>query len=134
MDERELEGALRTWLRARGFKVYRGPRPIDLLAEKERRSWWIECKGDQKNDRALRLSFFTGLGQLVSRFDAPGAAEVGFAFAVSGQYARLVREHRETLSERISVWIVTRSQETPPSVGGEGELLVEVASRDDATI
>lgn len=72
----------------------------------------IEVKGDQKNDGALRLAFFTGLGQLfVARAHNP---RTPVALALTSQYDDLVAKYSDVLSaRRVKVYFVRKSGVKP---------------------
>ena len=71
MTEAEVQSALRRWFRDRGYSVSEkrklaGGNKIDLVAESEQSSWYVEVNGDYDTDPAqYNTNFDTGIGLLV---------------------------------------------------------------------
>jgi len=109
LKEKRVEVRIRDWLAGRGFSVRSKGISVDIEArDGKRRLWAIEVKGDQKNYGALRLTFFTALGQVLTARTRHSEAKV--SLALTSMFREFVEKFADVLvSNRVSViWVSTR--------------------------
>jgi hypothetical protein len=92
MREKNAEKRVREHFLAKGYRVQKGPEPVDLLVEGNAQRLLIEVKGDQANDRATRNSFFMGLGQISALRDDPRFVSHSLVLALTPQYKKYVEK------------------------------------------
>lgn len=103
--EPAAEAQIRTWLNDTGYDARKGVH-VDVEAWRGAAlKWVIEVKGDQMNDRAVRNSFLTGLGQLaVARARHPG---VRVSYGITEMYREMASKYADVLDHHgfSVVWV-----------------------------
>jgi len=90
MKEKEVVEILKAWLKCNDWVVtranHKGP-GVDIVAEKNGKRWFIETKGDAKNDDPANqdAAFYSALGQLVA-YRSEGNAKYSVAFPQTHRY------------------------------------------------
>ncbi len=84
MTEKTVVSILESWLKQSGWTILwanHKRRGVDVGAEKDGQRWFIETKGDAKNDDTANqdASFYAALGQIIAyRTDANAKYSVAF--------------------------------------------------------